>query len=315
MRTLSLAVVVLALALHGAAQIRIVAAPGAVDRSTFVNRSLGIEYSFPEGWTARVPAFPKDDTKLGFALLAATPDDARDRRRIALYAVPLSWLPEELRDPQKFLTAHLLPTKGQAEGPPRARAQLGPAVPLDVFSRPFVRMDWQVTLEGGVAPPDPYETEIAGSVNGQMLLLIARAPTAAAADDLADSADSFRFFPPEGEQRRAPINLQARPEVVRRVAVTESELRARLRTKVEPSYPAEARNRGVEGQVLLAVVVGADGSVLEASVESGHPLLNDAALDAVRQWKFEPMLVDGAPAESEARIRVTFTLVAAKQSS
>jgi protein TonB len=158
----------------------------------------------------------------------------------------------------------------------------------------------------------------AGPVNGFMFVLEAHAADQAQLGDLADTADSFRFSPPEGTEDAPPAISPLPPQdqsAVKRVSVPETTMRARIRTKVDPEYPADARERGVEGEVLLDVVVGVDGSVVECNVVSGHPLLNDAALAAVRQWKFEPYVIDGRAVETQTKIRVTFSLISAKTSS
>lgn len=57
---------------------------------------------------------------------------------------------------------------------------------------------------------------------------------------------------------------------------------------VAPVYPAEAVKARIQGVVVLECVVGADGRVTKAEVVRGIPLLNDAAVDAVRQWQYRP---------------------------
>ena len=79
--------------------------------------------------------------------------------------------------------------------------------------------------------------------------------------------------------------------------------------KVLPVYPAVARQMGAQGPVILRAFVSRDGTVESLRVvSSAHPLLNGAALDAVRQWRFRPYLLNGAPMEVEAQITVNFTL-------
>ena len=78
--------------------------------------------------------------------------------------------------------------------------------------------------------------------------------------------------------------------------------------KVEPIYPALARQARVSGTVELLGVLGTDGRIHELKVLRGHPLLVNAALDAVRQWIFEPTLLNGQPVEVAAPITVNFIL-------
>src|SRR5580658_2301709 len=78
--------------------------------------------------------------------------------------------------------------------------------------------------------------------------------------------------------------------------------------RVEPDYPEEARKRQLQGPVVLDIHIGQDGTVLDTKLVSGEPLLADAAMAAVRQWRFQPRLVDGAPAEMQTRITLNFRL-------
>ncbi|MGE0386428.1 MAG: energy transducer TonB [Gammaproteobacteria bacterium] len=83
------------------------------------------------------------------------------------------------------------------------------------------------------------------------------------------------------------------------------------RPNTQPPYPPTARRMGQEGSVVLALLVGADGKVIEAKVDSssGFPALDDAAVkEASRRWKFIPGTKDGAPAAMWHKVKVTFKL-------
>src|SRR5258708_38565535 len=83
---------------------------------------------------------------------------------------------------------------------------------------------------------------------------------------------------------------------------------AKIKFSVKPVYPLEARANGIEGTVRLHVIIAKDGSSLQLEVISGHPLLTQAAQDAVRQWKYEPTLLNGQPVEVDTTIDVLFQL-------
>jgi protein TonB len=78
-------------------------------------------------------------------------------------------------------------------------------------------------------------------------------------------------------------------------------------TDVRPLYPQEARDAGVQGVVILEVRVEPDGRVGSAHVLRSVPLLDQAALDAVQQWEFEPTLLNGAPVAVSMTVTVQFT--------
>ena len=75
---------------------------------------------------------------------------------------------------------------------------------------------------------------------------------------------------------------------------------------VQPVFPAEADQAGAEGVVIIDAAIGQDGSVTSARVIQGVPLLNDAALTAVRQWQFTPTRLNGRPIEVLATFTVRF---------
>jgi len=77
---------------------------------------------------------------------------------------------------------------------------------------------------------------------------------------------------------------------------------------VRPKYPPEAKANRVQGQVRLRAVIATDGSVKTLNVVSGEPQLVEAALEAVRQWKYEPVVFDGKAVEVLVDIDVNFTL-------
>lgn len=81
---------------------------------------------------------------------------------------------------------------------------------------------------------------------------------------------------------------------------------ARLIARREPVYPAEAMRAGVSGLVELIATVGTDGTVTAVRIVKGDPLLAKAAEEAVRQWRYEPCLLNGTPTASETRITLNF---------
>jgi protein TonB len=81
-----------------------------------------------------------------------------------------------------------------------------------------------------------------------------------------------------------------------------------LLRKTVPMYPAIAYAAGVEGTVVLAAVIARDGSIQNLHVVSGSAMLQQAALDAVRTWRYRPYLLNDEPVEVETTINVIFRL-------
>jgi TonB family protein len=82
----------------------------------------------------------------------------------------------------------------------------------------------------------------------------------------------------------------------------------RLAHEVTPEYPESARQAGVQGTVLLEVVVSPEGTVTQIKPVSGPDALSRAAIDAVRWWRYQPYLVNGQPAAVESTVTVHFKL-------
>ncbi|MBS1841054.1 MAG: TonB family protein [Acidobacteria bacterium] len=83
---------------------------------------------------------------------------------------------------------------------------------------------------------------------------------------------------------------------------------ASLINRVQPVYPPLARQTRVSGTVRLHAIISKEGTVQQLEVLSGHPLLVQAALDAVRQWRYRPTLLNGEPVEVDTTIDVIFSL-------
>jgi periplasmic protein TonB len=83
---------------------------------------------------------------------------------------------------------------------------------------------------------------------------------------------------------------------------------ARIINRVQPVYPPLARQTRINGTVRLHAIISKDGTIIQLEVISGHPLLQQAALDAVRQWRYQPTLLNGEPVEVDTTIDVIFTL-------
>ena len=100
----------------------------------------------------------------------------------------------------------------------------------------------------------------------------------------------------------------AEPTPIKRIRVASRVAEANLIHDVAPQYPPEAGRARVEGTVVLMAVIGKDGSVQDVRVESGLPILAQAAVDAVKQWRYRPYLLNGEPVEVDSRITINFTL-------
>ncbi len=94
----------------------------------------------------------------------------------------------------------------------------------------------------------------------------------------------------------------------KRIRVGGSVQKARLAKRVPPVYPALARQARIQGTVKLTAIIARDGSIQKLEVGSGHPLLVPSALDAVKQWRYKPTLLNGEAVEVVTQIDVIFKL-------
>ncbi|MGH9679002.1 MAG: energy transducer TonB, partial [Candidatus Acidiferrales bacterium] len=83
---------------------------------------------------------------------------------------------------------------------------------------------------------------------------------------------------------------------------------AAILSRTTPEYPARARAAHIQGDVVLRAIIDKEGKISEVHVLSGDELLAEAAVEAVKQWRYKPMFSDGQPAEVETTITVTFSL-------
>jgi TonB family protein len=96
--------------------------------------------------------------------------------------------------------------------------------------------------------------------------------------------------------------------VTARIDVAGETTPGHLITKAVPVYPAVAKQMGVQGTVILNGVIGTDGRFKRIDVLAGPPMLQQAAVDTVRQWVYTPFLREGSPVEVETDISVVFAL-------
>lgn len=78
--------------------------------------------------------------------------------------------------------------------------------------------------------------------------------------------------------------------------------------KVQPTYPALARAARIQGDVVLQAIISREGVIENLHVTSGHPMLSPAAINAVRQWRYRPYMLNDEPVEVETQVTVKFTL-------
>ncbi len=166
------------------------------------------------------------------------------------------------------------PAMALPEAPPAGSPVATPPVPI---------RNRAASLSTPAAPPDELVVYDHGKVIFRMK------PAGKSGDSVIAAAESTRLKAP-------PVWLA--PEQAER----------RLRTRIEPIYPAAAREAQRAGDVVLEVLVGEDGSVASMQVVSGDPLLSAAALDAVRGWQYEPYRQNQRATQFQTDVTLHFSL-------
>ncbi len=97
------------------------------------------------------------------------------------------------------------------------------------------------------------------------------------------------------------VGVLALPLVRAQSTQSSDEIIRRAKSKVQPFYPDLARKMNITGTVKIEITVAPNGTVKQARIVGGHPVLATAAMDAAKRWRFEP-----APAESSGIIEFKF---------
>lgn len=106
------------------------------------------------------------------------------------------------------------------------------------------------------------------------------------------SADSS----PASDQNGAPSRLR----------VSQGVMEGMIVHKVDPVYPPEAKSNRITGDVILQATIGKDGRIHNLRAVSGHPVLVEASIGAVQQWRYRPFTLKGEPVEVETTIKIQF---------
>lgn len=116
-----------------------------------------------------------------------------------------------------------------------------------------------------------------------------------------------QYFEVVGKSARVAPDISRKP---RRIRVGGNVQEAKLVYQGQLDYPEEARQAGIQGTVLLEAIIGKDGTVVNYRVVNtlAHPFLLKAAAEAVKQWRYEPTLLNGEPVEVVTTVTVNFRL-------
>jgi protein TonB len=197
--------------------------------------------------------------------------------------------------PKQFLNTFLVAPPPPAPPPP-------PAAAVQHIVKPVVRLIQQGKLMAPTVipkkveiikeeelPPDVGATGVTGGVVGG----IPGGSEGGVLGAIIGSAGGAPPPPPKAATQRIRVggNVQA----------------AKIINQVTPVYPEIAKTAHIQGTVVLHAIIGKDGTVTQLQFISGPPLLMRSAMDAVREWRYQPTLLNGDPVEVDTTISVVFT--------
>ena len=116
------------------------------------------------------------------------------------------------------------------------------------------------------------------------------------------------FTLPSGSPSQTSEASSDPPQIPKRVRVSQRVMQSFLLTRVNPVYPPEAKAGHIEGTIVLRVDIDKDGNVYKADTVGVYPLLGPEAIEAVKQWKYKPYLLNQTAVEVETTVEINFTL-------
>jgi len=189
----------------------------------------------------------------------------------------------DLPEPPRAAPEYILVTDRVPEPPPLRRPDK--AAPLTTAA--------PITAPDKVLPETPVTAPVPGPTDF----------------DVAGGDPNAVAFVPSTVVGGDPLPVPPTPPVAPRQPVRVSGLQAPRKIRdMAPRYPTIAQASRVEGVVILEAVIAEDGSVQDVRVLRSKPLLDDAAVEAVRQWRFTPTLLGGQPVPIVMTVTVSFTL-------
>lgn len=195
--------------------------------------------------------------------------------------------------PKQLLTTFLVAPAPPPPPPP-------PAAPVQRIVRPVARLIQQGKMMAPTVIPKKVEMikeaelppDVGAGVVGGVPGGIPGGSAGGVLGGIIGGTGSNLPPPPRPQRIRVGGNVQA----------------AQVLRQVQPVYPQIAKTAHIQGTVILHAIIAKDGTVQELQYVSGPPLLMRSAMDAVKQWRYRPTLLNGEPVEVDTTISVIFTL-------
>jgi len=279
---------------------------GALANGVYSNECLGFSLPIPAGWevneavTAGGKARHRSDKSL---VLLFFRQQGKLPGRIILSAEDSAG---HTGDAQGFVSDAV---HAQVNSPTEKRELVRETSSVDYGGRHFFRADYKALTPDSIPLYMAYAyTEFRGYFIGETL-------ASASPEGLDEAANSLRAisFQQDEINPKCAMGDTVSPAVpkiatVQRVRVSSGVAVGLLIKKIQPQYPDDAKQARIQGQVVLLAEIDKDGNIEHLSLISGHPMLAPAAIEAVRQWKYKPYLLNGEPVKVETQVIVNFSL-------
>lgn len=175
---------------------------------------------------------------------------------------------------------------------------------VEYGGKPFFRSDYKRSWHGRDMSYLAFVyTKFRGHFIGENVI-------AGSEEELDEDANSLQGISLQEDQVNSKcVMLSSSIDLPQRVRVSQGVSTGLLVNKVQPQYPDDAKQARIQGLVVLQAEIDRNGDVKELTLVSGHPMLAPAAIEAVKQWKYKPYLLNGQPIAVETQISVNFQLL------
>lgn len=280
---------------------------GTLVNKTYTNAYLGFSYPIPDGWEVSRDVGSEWDGKAhrfpsgGLELLIVDRYTGSFRNRILVSALDATGFSVTTSGfVSRIVRDAINETGGELVREPFAVTFAG---------QPFFRADYKQTFNGGTQSGAFVCTKLSGYFVGWMFV-------ASSPGELEGFVGKLQRLSFLGDMPGATGGIGGSPSSTPesnlgqplRVRISQGVSTDLLVTNVQPQYPGGARQARVQGSVVLKAVIDKNGDVEQLTLVSGHPLLAPAAIEAVKQWKYKPYLLNGEAVKVETQIIVNFQL-------
>jgi len=294
---------------------------GSIANNIYTNECLGFSLAIPDGWQVNTQFVGADGkarhTTKGtlILLMIGQQKEGSSANRVALQATDASVYAPTV---QEFISNN---AHGQVNLDREHREMLKDTYSVDYGGKPFSRADYKQTMSQGTMYIAFVYTKFRGYYIGETVI-------AGSPEGLEQSANSLQHISfREGEPNSKCVMhgddssnsgvisgvISSKPPLSNsplqgRVRISQGVSIGLLLKKVSPHYPDDARQARIQGQVVVQVLIDKNGDVEKATLVSGHPSLAPAALEAVKQWKYKPYLLNNQPMAVETQVVINFSL-------